>query len=108
MNGEKWNLDKSPKEIKDIIPKDFIINSVNKKLKWENIIDIRLNLQNLTQKQLSKKYDISVGGIKNILNNKTWKPEYYPPHIKSLLESQQQSNNSALNQQINKSHIQDK
>ena len=30
MNGKKWDLDKSPKEIKDIIPKDFKINKINK------------------------------------------------------------------------------
>jgi group I intron endonuclease len=114
LTNRTYKMEMCPKEIIGKLPKDFKINFIKvnqkgensniSKFTWEDVIEIRLNPQELSKKKLAKKYNVDLSTIYNILYNKTYKIEDYPSHIKEKLdqinEDNQQSNNLELNQII--------
>lgn len=48
-------------------------NNPNAILNWKKVEEIRKNVDNLSRKELSKKYNVSLGTIVHILHNLVWK-----------------------------------
>jgi len=52
-------------------------NSITAVLNWQKVKEIRENIDNLTQKQLADKYNVSLSSIRRVVQCKTWKIENY-------------------------------
>lgn len=47
-------------------------NSSNHKLTWEQVRNIRVECKDISRKQLSEKYGVSINQINAIIKNKSW------------------------------------
>ena len=52
-------------------------NSATAVLNWQKVKEIRENIDNLTQKQLVDKYNVSLSSIRRVVQYKTWKIEHH-------------------------------
>lgn len=116
--NDVWKIEAYPSDIKELA-KDLKVNRIldkrskynisedkrmcgdkshNSKFTWDDAFYIRENPDNLPYKQLAEKFNVSLGCINRIKANLRWKQEYYPQHIKDIIESRQQSNNLELNE----------
>ena len=92
--NKSWLMDKCPDNLKQDLPENFC--KIYKKpkdlesfeyviLNWEDVTKIRINEENLSNKDLAKKYNTSHDNILLIIKNRTWQYNNCPKNIKEKL-----------------------